>query len=59
MILPDVLYGDCLQNQYDLGVAYANGYGVEKDLKKAAEWISKIDKKIMPEAAEIWEKFVK
>ena len=28
-------------NQFDLGLRYANGFGVEKDLAKAAEWLRK------------------
>lgn len=29
----------CSQN--DIGICYLNGYGVEKDLQKAVEWLTK------------------
>jgi len=30
-----------LETQYLLGEAYLNGYGVERDAEKAAQWLSK------------------
>lgn len=40
--------------EYDLGVAYANGQGVEKDKKKAAYWIDQAYKNGDVDAKKTW-----
>jgi len=43
--------------QLSVGLCYAKGEGVEKDLKKAAEWISLVDRKKVSEADKVWKQY--